>query len=52
MQFGGEIPAAKEDAPSPPLFVAVPEQMGLRLEAAKEVVDVFVVDRLERPTAD
>ena len=51
-QFGGEIPAAKEDAPSSPLFVPVPEQMGLRFEAAKGVVDVFVVDRLERSTAD
>jgi uncharacterized protein (TIGR03435 family) len=51
-QFGGEIPAAKEDAPSPPLFVAVREQMGLKLEATKGLVEAFVVDGLERPTAD
>lgn len=51
-QFGGEISAAKEDAPSPPLFVAVREQMGLKLEATKGLVDMFVVDGLERPQVD
>ncbi|SFS10068.1 soil-associated protein, TIGR03435 family [Granulicella pectinivorans] len=51
-QFGGEIPAAKEDAPSPPLFVAVREQMGLKLEATKGPVDAFVVDGVARPSAD
>jgi len=51
-QFGGEIPAAKEDAPSPPLFVAMREQMGLKIEATKGPVDAFVVDGVARPSAD
>lgn len=51
-QFGGEIPAAKEDVPSPPLFTAVREQMGLKLEATKGPVEVFVVDGVGRPSAD
>jgi uncharacterized protein (TIGR03435 family) len=28
------------------------DQLGLRLESAKGQVDVFVIDRVERPTPD
>ncbi len=48
-QFGGEIPAP-EDASSPPFFTAIREQLGLRLEASKGPVEVFVVDNAERPS--
>ena len=27
-QYGGELPKAPEDAPSPPLFMAMQEQLG------------------------
>ena len=35
-----------------PLFTAIPEQLGLRLEAAKAPAEVLVVDHIDRPTAD
>lgn len=51
-QFGGGLPAASADAPSPPLFTAVEEQLGLRLMAAKGPVEALVVDRAEPPSAN
>ena len=33
----------------PTLFSMLPEQLGLRLEAKKERVEILVIDRLERP---
>ena len=48
---------AAEDAPAsgdanapPPLFTAVQEQLGLKLESGKDPVQVFVVDQLTQPT--
>lgn len=37
---------------TPPLFTAVQEQLGLKLEASKGPVDVLVIDHVERPTPD
>jgi uncharacterized protein (TIGR03435 family) len=51
-QFGGEVPVAPSDAPSPPLFVAMQEQLGLKLEATKGPVSAFVIDTAEKPSAD
>jgi len=51
-QFGGEVPVAPADAPSPPLFMAVQEQLGLRLESTRGPVDVLVIDHAEQPTPD
>jgi len=51
-QFGGGVPAASSDAPSPPLFTAVEEQLGLRLIATKGPVDALVVDQAEPPSAN
>ena len=33
----------------PSVFVALPNQLGLKLEASKTMVDTLVVDHLERP---
>ncbi|MGD0741078.1 MAG: TIGR03435 family protein [Terracidiphilus sp.] len=49
-QFGGEVPAAPSDATSPPLFIAIREQLGLRLEATKGPVEVLVIDSAQPPS--
>jgi uncharacterized protein (TIGR03435 family) len=51
-QFGGDVPVASADAPSPPLFTAMQEQLGLRLEATRGPVDALVIDTAERPSAN
>lgn len=38
------------DPKGPALSTALQEQLGLKLEAKKDAVDVVVIDRLERPT--
>jgi len=44
-------PSDKPDAP-PGLFTAVQEQLGLKLDSIKAPVDVLVVDRVEKPSAN
>jgi uncharacterized protein (TIGR03435 family) len=44
----GNIPAA--DSNSPSIFTALPEQLGLKLEATTGAVDVLLIDRVERPS--
>ena len=51
-QFGGEVPAASSDAPSPPFFTAIEQQLGLKLEATKGPVAALVVDNAEQPSAN
>jgi uncharacterized protein (TIGR03435 family) len=45
-------PDAVSSAMSPSIFSALPEQLGLRLEAAKGPVEVIVIDHVERPSAN
>jgi bla regulator protein blaR1 len=47
---GVEPPPADPDAPN--LFTAIQEQLGLKLEATKGPVDVYVIERIEKPTPD
>ncbi len=49
-QFGGEVPVAHDDAPSPPLFVALPQQLGLKLVATRGPVSALIIDHAEKPT--
>lgn len=39
-----------DEAAAPPLFTAIKEQLGLKLEAKKADTDVFVIDRVEQPS--
>jgi bla regulator protein BlaR1 len=38
--------------PKPSLFIAVQEQLGLKLEPVKTSVETFVIDHVERPSAN
>jgi uncharacterized protein (TIGR03435 family) len=48
-QFGGNLPRSLEPSKAS-LFVAMQEQLGLRLEATRGPVQVLVIDRVERPS--
>ncbi len=53
-EFGFKVDYAIDDNPDSgsPLLVAVQQQLGLKLEAAKGPVEMLVVDRAERPSAN
>jgi uncharacterized protein (TIGR03435 family) len=56
--FGGggpepNAPAAAPDADAPPdLFTAFQQQLGLRMQTTKGPVDVLVIDKVEKPSAN
>lgn len=53
-QFGGELPAAPQNASnppsSPPFFTAIREQLGLRLVATRGPADALVIDNASQPS--
>jgi len=51
-QYGGQVPAAPDDTQSPPLFTAVQEQLGLKLEAKRGLVSTMIVDQARKPSPD
>jgi uncharacterized protein (TIGR03435 family) len=51
-QFGGEVPPASAEAQAAPLFSAIQQQLGLRLEATRGAIQALVVDKAERPSAN
>lgn len=51
-EFNGEIAAAPGDTASPPLVVAVQQQLGLRLEATRGLTNALVIDSVHRPSAN
>ena len=50
LKWSPDQQASKDDLPS--LFTALQEQLGLKLESSKGMVDVLVIDSVERPTPD
>lgn len=47
---GGPKPEMQVDTGGPSIFTAVEEQLGLKLEATKGMVDVIVIDHIDLPT--
>jgi uncharacterized protein (TIGR03435 family) len=47
--FGVRIPPPGDNAP-PPLYTAIQEQIGLKLDATKAPADVLVIDHVEKPS--
>jgi uncharacterized protein (TIGR03435 family) len=47
--FGGTVPRSI-DTTRPGLFTALQEQLGLKLEATRGLVDAIVIDKIERPS--
>jgi uncharacterized protein (TIGR03435 family) len=44
--------ASADAPPGPSIFTAIQDTLGLRLVAGRELVDVLVVEHVERPTAN
>jgi uncharacterized protein (TIGR03435 family) len=55
-QFGGlgaRVPPPADNVAAPPdLYTAIQEQLGLKLQATKAPVDVLVIDRVSKPSAN
>ncbi len=51
-QFGGEVPVATADATSTPFFVALQDQLGLKLESRRGPVSALVVDSAAKPVSN
>jgi uncharacterized protein (TIGR03435 family) len=45
-------PVPSADDPGPTIFAVIEEQLGLKLQAAKAPVEILVIDRAEKPTAN
>jgi len=45
---GAEAGGAIARAPGPDIFIALQQQLGLRLEAQRRPVEILVIDRAER----
>ena len=48
----GAPPLPPIDPNGPSIFTAVQEQLGLKLESTRGLVQVLVIDNVERPTPD
>jgi uncharacterized protein (TIGR03435 family) len=52
-QFGGKLrqrTSAEDGSDKPDFFAAIQQQLGLRMDATKRLVEVLVIDQVERPS--
>ena len=52
MEWTPDIAQVTESNAPPGVFTAIQEQLGLKLEPKKALVDVLVIDQIERPSAN
>jgi uncharacterized protein (TIGR03435 family) len=50
MGAGEQGATASSDSTGPSIYTAIQEQLGLKLEAQKSAIPVYVIDRVERPS--
>lgn len=48
--FGGNLPPGPPDSAKPGLFIAIQQQLGLRIEATRGPVEALVIDGIDRPS--
>jgi uncharacterized protein (TIGR03435 family) len=48
--FGGALGGGADDSSKPGLLAAISQQLGLRLEATRGLVEALVIDHVERPS--
>ena len=52
LRDGSPAPASDYSTDAPSIFVAIQEQLGLKLEPAKGPVEMFVIDHVAKPTGN
>jgi uncharacterized protein (TIGR03435 family) len=51
--MGARVPPPTDSADAPPnLYIAIQEQIGLKLEATRAPADVMIIDNVEKPSAN
>jgi uncharacterized protein (TIGR03435 family) len=49
-QFGGQLPPRTPDSGKPGLFAALQQQLGLKIEATRGMIETLMIDGLDRPS--